>query len=359
MKIGLKEFLDAFKVVDCVDSNVAVETSTYFRITAAGKKLTLDAVGNLRATSQLPLPEECQWTGFVGRDLLSAALRSCKDDESIELTFDGSGKSMTLRAGGRKIQLLSHSPISGYAPWKASGKRDLTEWVPGLATLRGLLPTDPGNEHLEAVYFRKGMGILATNSIFLGAVLCPSVPFEGVIPASMVKAILRFGGSSVCIEKDGTGIILDSGYIYQPTPAPVKKYPIEKVQSIIEAGTQVKSFASVSASELNRSLEFLGMAPSVGGAVGKTPSTLAKVREGNLVLSVDLPSWKAEQKVPLLGKAKTDAPEMRWPLQKLRVWTSSLDADDTLFLAQGENNCTILRTKKKAHTKNFVIFANL
>ena len=309
MKVQKEDFQEAFKMCDAVQASPVLETSQFIRLKQNGKELSLSLTGSLWAESKVSASEGTgKWTAWIDRRALKAFLNTAIGVE-VELFY----KDKLILKSGQRLEVALRSAISGYETWTPTTTFDLTDDQKAvLKTAVKYLPNAAGAENLEAVYF--GSDIIVTDSLFMLGVMESSVKNAFFLPSEVARFLTANGGS-LAVDKNGIGVSLGSGFVYQPLSSKLKNYPVDKCKAALQEGLDTIAVARVRASEL---LSALSVASQF--LIDKLESATAVFKGSSIILTVDLSASKFQRIVPtLVTGASLDAP-VSWPLRKIIPW---------------------------------------
>ena len=308
MKLQTEDFRTAFKVIDAVETSAVQDSSQFVRLRQNAKELTLALTGALWAEANATASDGTgKWTAFVDRRALKAFLNTTSSPE-IELFY----KDKLILKSGQRLEIALHAPISGYETWTPKSTFDLTDLQKlVLKAALSYLPNMAGTENVAAVCFDKDYGIIVTDTLFMMGVTACCSANSFLLPSAVAK-VLSAGGQ-VASDKNGVGVALTGGFVYEPLSAPLANYPGDKCKAALIDGQKSPTLATVKGRELLDALRVAGQF-----LVDKAEAVSVESKGANLTLTVDLGSSKFQRNLGFAGTGFTIP--IKWPARKLVPW---------------------------------------
>src|SRR5215469_13000305 len=162
MIVKTDELRAAFKIVDNVPINLALESSQYLKIRQEGNKITLSMTGALQAEASISGQSQGgKWTAYVDRKTFRSFMSTASEPE-VELFY----KDKLTMKSGQRLELALHATVTGYESWSPKSAFDLEDDQTAFIRMAvKYLPNIAGTEECEAVYFDKDR-IIVTDKIF-------------------------------------------------------------------------------------------------------------------------------------------------------------------------------------------------
>jgi hypothetical protein len=244
MKIPSQELREAFEVVSAVEDDAAIESSHFVKLQQNQKQLLLTLTGTLWAVATAKGNGDiASWTAYVDRRILKAFLASADGKEVVVQYKD---KQLTLKANSR-IDLDHHAAISGYESWKPASTHDLSEELLDIIrTGVEYLPSKAGADNVAAINLQKDYGVIATDTLFVFGVLGAKLPVTAYIPPAVADA-MRTQSGKLAVDRDGVGIALARGVLYEPLSSKLSKYPLTDCKHHLDTAVKQTPLASVRA----------------------------------------------------------------------------------------------------------------
>jgi len=348
MKIKTEDLQDAFEICNRVPQVAGNDSSQFIRLQKVGKDLTLSLTGLLKAEASFKSDSEGKWTTFIDRRVLQAFLRTTKTPE-IEVFYKDNV--LVFKASAR-LEVAAHAPISGYETWKPSKAIDLTDEEKEVIRMgMRFLPNFAGAAHVEALYFGASWGVLATDTLYMMAVLGHPVKDDFYLPAAIAPSVLSSG--KLALDKQGVGALFDKGFVYQPLSAELSRFPLPDLKDIINDGLKVPAIGTFSASDLCALLT-----TATHFIFEKLDQAKIKLEKNAFQVTVESPIGKFQQSIPMKVLKSQDIPD--WTIKKIIPWLEfavSLDPAIEITFARRDNSGVLRFVHNKQ--KHILILADL
>jgi hypothetical protein len=244
LNIDAEVFRNAYQIVSAVGSHAGLLTSQFVRVSRNGDGLGLNLTGLAVGEATIPaaaielqrdqLPEKDL---YFDRRLLGGFLGAHERAKSFRVTFKQDA--VTLRSKSHRLDITSVE-VSGYQSWKpakkASPVRLQEEELEQLRFLQKFTSATAAADHLNAIRMSPGYGALASDSFSMAAVLDKKSRLRGFFP-SILPGLISSEVRAV-VERNGTGVQFDHGYLYQPVSENCHKSFPEKTLRELLAGVQ-------------------------------------------------------------------------------------------------------------------------
>src|SRR5205085_1543597 len=295
-----------------VEYNAALDSSQFVRLQRTGTVLHMSLTGTLWAAAEVKAGEEGKWTIYVDRRALKAFLATASGSD-IEVFYQKD--KLTLKANQR-LEVQARAPIAGYEVWKPQKSFDLPDDQKViLKTAVKYLPKAAGLDNVDAIYFAKDFGIIATDTLFMVAVIGTPVNSEFFLPGG-VAGVLSDNQAAIAPGKDGVGIVMPSGVVYQPLSSELDKYPVDKCKATVQIVLKEKPLTQIKADEMVKAL-------STASQFLMDKNEAALVEPGsnstNLSITIDMTTGRFQRHIPVVGSCKDVAPT-KWPIKQLLPW---------------------------------------
>ena len=347
MKLQTEDFRAAFKICDAVEVSAVQDSSQFVRLRQNAKVLTLSLTGALWADANVTASEGTgKWTAFVDRRALKAFLNTTSNPE-IELFY----KDKLILKSGQRLEIALHAPISGYETWIPKSTFDLTDLQKlVLKAALSYLPNMAGTENVAAVCFDKDYGIIVTDTLFMmGVTSCSANSF--LLPSAVAKVLSGSGGQAAA-DKNGVGVALTGGFVYEPLSSQLANYPVDKCKAALIDGQKSPMLATVKGRELLDALRVAGQF-----LVDKAEAVSVESKGTNLTLTVDLGSSKFQRSLGFIGTGF--AQTVKWPARKLVPWLEyALSVKDGDIRIAKTANASVFQFTEAKHT-NVLLSADL
>lgn len=353
MKAKLEDLRSAFALVDAVPSIAVSESGQFVRLVAHKKALKLALCGTLWAEAQAATDATEDWSAYVDRRLLKPFLATAAGDV-VEIANAKDG-GLVLRAGQR-LEVAPHAEIAGYEQWTPKSALEPSDTVlAALRTAARYLPNVAGSEHVDAVWFGKGYGVVATDTLLMTAMLDGAVvEAEYFVPAAVAAALATAPGAKLAAEKTGMGAVFPNGYVYQSYSADLDRYPKAKCRDAIDAAAKAPLQFTVPAAELASAVSVAAQFLFDGGESAR----LSMAKSGNLLLAVDTSAGKFQR--TLIAKQSKLKDALQWPIKRILPWLEAMEAAQPGCVVECARmeNASVLRL---AHNKQryILLFADM
>jgi hypothetical protein len=209
-------------------------------------------------------------------------------------------------------------------------------------------------EHLNAIYLIKDWGIVATDTLFVAALL--QAPKQNLLlPTNFATMLAKLAdGSSkikVVADKNGVGLPLSNGWLFHPLMSDASKYPTTMVKNIIDDASAVKLVASFRATRL------LGALTAASAFAQNTEVASVTIGGNKAVLVVQVGGGKYER--VLSAKGNLQVKNIAWPVARLTKWAAhivSLQADAVITYGKMKKASVLQTTIDKQ--KHVLVFAD-
>jgi len=351
MKLKLEEVREAFAVIDAVSPSPVTESSQFARLRAQNSELTMTMTGTLWAEAKVKgSAEGGKWTVYAERRSLKAFLATATGEE-LELFY----KDKLILRAGQRLEVASHSPISGYESWTPKAAFDLTDdQKTALKTMVKYLPNIAGSEHVEAIFFDKDYGIIATDTLCIMAILGETGTPSFFLPAGVAQVLASTEGK-IGSDKSGVGIIKAAGFVYQPLSADLDRFPSDKCKNLLETAQKTPIGFKAKASDLACALNVAGQF-----LLDKADSARVESKvKGGLLVSVDFASGIFQRSVPIKEEKKLSG-AIQWPLRRVIPWLEYIASRKTDVIVEYAKmaNASVFRFEDGKQTHLFV-FADI
>lgn len=357
MKLKLEDVQAAHSVIDCVVASPVLESSQFVRLKQDGNSLTLSLTGTLWTSATVKSKEPGgKWTAYVDRRVLKPFL-STATGADLEVFYKDK---LTLKSGQR-LEIPAHAVITGYEAWTPKQAYDLPDdQMTALRTYVKYLPNVAGSEHVEAVCFLKGYGMVSTDTLFMAAVLGTEVKNDFFLPAALANVLASTGGK-IAADAAGVGAAFPNGFAYQPLSADLERYPVNSCKAAIDGAVKAPALARMLASNLAPAMavasQFL-IDKQESATVSPYTGKSLTVNSG-LQIAVDCGAGKFQRVVPLIGKCEMREP-VTWSVKKLQPWldyAAASRADCVVEFAKLPNASALRFVDGKR--KSVILFADL
>ena len=356
MNLNLDAIKKCFALVEHVDFNPGFASSQFIRLRQENGMLTFSLSGILWAEASMKSdPNGGKWTFYVGRQTLGAFLNTMAG-ETIELGVN-KDKVLLIRGKGQHLDLPNQAPaVTGYGSWAPTSTTSIeSHHHAALELLAGYCPKTSGMEHLGAVNLIKDWGIVATDTLFIAALL--QAPKQNLLlPASLATMLVKLSdGSSkikVASDKNGVGIPLAGGWLFHPLMSEASKYPTSMVKSMIAAASVVKLTTNFHATRL------LGALTAAAAFAQDTEVATVTINENKATLVVKVGGGKYERTLPTKGNLLVK--DIAWPVARLVKWVAYIAAiqeDATIVFGKLEK-ASVLQATVASGQKHMLVFAD-
>src|ERR1017187_3510037 len=251
MKIKIEDARAAFAVCSYVDSNPISESSQFVRLKVNGSELTMNLTGTLWAESKATAVEPgTKWTVFAERCAFKAFLDTVEKPD-LELFY----KDKLILKSGQRLEIAPHAIVTGYETWTPKATFALADDQKlALKTAVRYLPNIAGSEHVEAVCFEKGYGIISTDTLCMFAVLGTDLKADFFLPMAIAN-VLAGNDGKIAIDSNGVGAVIGSGVVYQPLSADLDRYPKDACKGRIDEAKKSPTLTKLQAKDLLTTLQ--------------------------------------------------------------------------------------------------------
>lgn len=350
MKAKTADVREAFSICDSTPTNPVLDSSQFVRLKQVGKELTLSLTGTVWTEAQVACAAEGKWSTYVDRRVLKAFLATASDPD-IEFFYKDK---LVIKSGQRLECAVPGKVPSGYESWTPKGTFDLSdEQKLALRTAIRYLPVMAGTENLEAVAFRKGYGICASDSKSVMVVLDATIKSDFFLPNTLA-AFLTGRAGKISKTDTGVGVVLAGGTVYQPLSAELDKYPIDKLRQILGTAQAEPVTTKFLAGDFAEVLKVVTQFLLDKGDVVSVQST-----EKGLVLFAQLGTGKFQRTLATIGTGVQETP-VPWPVRDLLPWATyaaGIKADQEIEYAKIPN-ANVLRFKDGTR-KNIFVFSDI
>lgn len=320
MKVKLDEIKSAFDLVNVVPAELITESSQFVRITQRKRILTLALTGTIRAEAHASSDVDGDWVAYADRRAMAAFMATASGTDVDVVATD---KKLTLRAGQR-LEVAAHAEVPGYESWTPGKAEAMADWVPTALLAAKYLPATPGAEHVGAVALLQGVGVVATDTLFVMADQTAKPKRDIMIPSSLMGAL---SAESAISEANGaTGLVTKIGWVCQPVSVDLERFPRARLCEIIDQAKKAKTQVRVAAAELHAAVstasQFLfDKAEAIDVVPGKTESAIA--------VSVDTGTGAFTKALRVNGALKSS---MVWSAKRLLPWLAAMAAQEKAVL---------------------------
>jgi hypothetical protein len=320
LRIKLDELQTAFKIIDNVAASDAIVSSQFVRMQRSGNALRMTLTGALWADATIKSSDSGKWTTYADRRAMKAFLSTAVGPD-VELFFKDK---LTLKAGQR-LEIPSRTSISGYENWSPKNSFDLTDLQTAvLKTGIRFLPRMSGMDHVDAIYFGKGYGMLATDTLAMFAALGVGAASDFFLPSAVAKVLA--GGGKLATDDKGAGADMLKGFVYQPRSTELNNYPLTSSKAAIDAALKADVVAKIKVGELLTVVRTASQFLLDKNEVAQVSNSAGDLTKGKgLTVAVDLPAGKFERVLPIIGASKLKD-TVGWPLKPLTPWMEFVSA---------------------------------
>jgi hypothetical protein len=345
MKISIDDARAALAVLSNVAVSPAAESSQYVRLKVNKSELTMTMTGLIWAEARVTGSEGGIWTAYVERRAFKAFLDTATGKD-LELFY----KDQLVLRSGQRLEVAPHAPITGYESWEPKSTISLTgDQKLALKTAVKYLPEMAGADHVNAVWFAKDFGVIATDTLWVMGVQDSPIKTDFFLPASIANVLANDG--LVGIDKAGVGAVLMNGVVYEPMTGDLDGYPKDGFLKALTAGTKAKTLVTVKARDLLEVLRTASMFLLDNNAVVTMENA-----KGRLSATVNLGTGKFQRTIPVAGIGPgLDAPT-DWLAKKIIPWLEYAVArkDDAEIRIAKTPNADVLKSGS-----DILVFSNL
>jgi len=359
MKVDAKECLEAFQIVDQVDTQPGLLSSQFVYLEGGADELKMSLTGLCTGQASCKIEGGQKWAWWMDRRVLQAFLKSVK---TKTITLDLQKDFLLWKSGRQKVTAAGVAPVSGYASWGAStnGATTLTltpELRKELAIHANYAPTTAAADHLSAVYLCKGYGVISSDSFVVSACLDKSYTTTLPLPVLLTQMLAADNGAaSVVIDKDkgGAGVKYKQGYIYQPLSANcISSYPLKKICGVVASQAAEKAVLKVTAKVLMETLTHLR-----NYIFGSETDLMVICRSTEVpdqtLMTLDVAQGKVETHMSGTFSASF---QLKWAIAKIFPWVAyiaGIDAEAEISCA-ANTDCNIFWAKSKNQRRLLIV----
>lgn len=322
MKVQAEKFAATLRTIGAVAAEPAIAASQFVRLIAKGDSIRLTLAGIMFGDGSVKadLPSKEEWTFYADRKVLMAFVSSASG--TIELTLKDS--TMVVVGSSQTMKLSAPTEaISGYGLWPTTEKIALPINGEDLAMLNQYCSTGAGGEQFSAVQFIKGFGALASDSVVLSLVknaVCPKL----VLPSNLASEAAKSKADSILMGKNGVGVVLEAGRLYQTLHTSLKSCPVDKLTEVAKTGLSKPVVFSCPASDLESAVGDLNKYPYTGASlIGEVV-----LQDKQLKIQVTFPSGTAKRSLDVKPTPKTDL-TTQWALNRIYPWIRYISGKDS------------------------------
>ena len=325
MKFPTVDLRETFAVVDKVEPQVGMQSSQFVHLNLAKGKLNMAMCGLVVSESNCNA-EGTMDSFFADRRVLGAFLGSCR---GVVVDITVKENQMTLKSGRQQVVLTGMSEISGYGKWQPNGKLPklaLTDELrKELSMLSQYAPITAASDHLSAVYLLKSYGILATDMFAIAACLDSSIDSTVPLPIGLAKLAGKLDARHFQVDKEGAGIQLPRGYLYQALSTRLKEFPLKAVRGLLDGAKEQPTVASFKASDLLHGLTHLRQ--FIFGGSGEDAVVEVNCTPEQTTFTLQMAQGTAHCKVPTHGKL-TKPVKLKWLLNPMLPWVEYVAGEE-------------------------------
>lgn len=355
MNLKLDELKRCFALVDNVELNPGFASSQFIRLRQESGTLTFSLAGILWAEARMKSdPNGGKWTFYVGRQVLGAFLGTVVG-ETVELSMT-KDKILLVKGKGQRLDLPNQAPaVTGYGSWTPTPATSIeSHHHPVLEMLADYCPKTSGMEHLGAVNMIKDWGIVATDTLFIAAMLQP--PKQNLLlPSNLAVMLAKLSdGSSkikVASDKNGVGVPMTDGWLFHPLMSEATKYPTAMVKGVAAEAVAVKRTTGFHATRLLNALT------AAAAFAQDTEVASVTINSGKASFVVQVGGGKFERVLAVKGDLQVKS--IAWPVARLIKWmtyVSALQPDTVITYGKLERASVLQATVDKQ--KHMLVFAD-